>query len=143
MPRPKRMLQQAAEVTTTTPPDHLSETQTIARIVKNAGNNLFQVTLPMPPKANDAVLVELPAKYRNLVWIRRGGYVVIDSSGEHIDTERDNKIRGEIVNIIRDEKAWRKMRFWPAAFKKQELEYEYQAKNSTVGMMPPSDAESD
>lgn len=145
MPRPKRLLQQTAEITTTTPPDALSPTQGIARILKNAGNNLFQVALPhaqnKPVGSGETVLVELPSRYRNLVWIRRGGYVVVDSEGENIDNERDNKIWGEIVNIIREEKSWRKMKYWPEAFKQQELEYSYGDATSKVGQMPPSDDE--
>jgi hypothetical protein len=43
------------------------------------------------------------------VWIKRGSFVVVDTSAM---ADRENKLDGEIVNIVRDEKAWRKMAYW-------------------------------
>ena len=36
---------------------------------------------------------------------------------------RENKLDGEISNIVREEKAWRKMPYWPAAFPVQRSVY--------------------
>jgi probable RNA-binding protein EIF1AD len=104
MPKPKRNLLATVE-DTLTPPDTLTSSQAIARIVKAAGKNLYSAELP----DGKAVLVELEPKFRSTIWIKRGSYVVIDD-----DTlaERDNKLDGEIVNVVRDEKAWRKMSYW-------------------------------
>jgi probable RNA-binding protein EIF1AD len=104
MPRPKRHLLATVE-DTLTPPDALSATQTIARIVKATGKNLYNAELPN----STPVLVELEAKFRSTIWIKRGSYVVVD---DKTLAERENKLDGEIVNVIRDEKAWRKMAYW-------------------------------
>lgn len=104
MPRPKRQLHATVEETLT-PPDILAPTQAIARITKAAGNNLYNAELP----DGKPVLAELEPKFRSTIWIKRGSYVVLDTQAL---ADRDNKLDGEIVNVVRDEKAWRKMRYW-------------------------------
>jgi probable RNA-binding protein EIF1AD len=104
MPRPKRNLHATVE-DTLTPPDALSESQAIARVTKAAGNNLYNAELP----GGKPILVELVAKFRSTIWIKRGSYVVVDNEGL---ADRDNKLDGEIVNVVRDEKQWRKMSYW-------------------------------
>lgn len=106
MGRPKRQLLATIE-DTITPPDVLPEAHLIARIVKAEGKNLYSAELP----GGKQVLAELEPKFRSVVWIKRGSYVVVDTTAL---AERDNKLDGEIVNIVRDEKAWRKMAFWYA-----------------------------
>lgn len=112
---PKRLLH-ATESLTLTPPDNLTESQTIARVVSGAGNNLYNVELPtsfQKLEGSDAkaasVLVELPAQFRNAIWLKRGSYVVVDTAAQE---RRENKIRGSIVNVVRDERAWRKEKYW-------------------------------
>jgi hypothetical protein len=39
--------------------------------------------------------------------VRRGGYVVIETEGY-----AERKINGDIMEIVRDEKEWRKMNYW-------------------------------
>jgi probable RNA-binding protein EIF1AD len=104
MPRPKRNLLATVE-DTLTPPGALTASQQIARITKAAGNNLYNAELP----GGKEVLVELEPKFRSTIWIKRGSYVLVDS-----DTmaDRDNKLDGEIVNVVRDEREWRKMSYW-------------------------------
>ena len=90
---------------TSTPPDELSDSQSIARVVQAIGNNLYNVELP----GGKSALVELPSKFRSTIWLKRGGYVVIDSS---VFEERENKLNGEIINVVTDEKVWRKQAYW-------------------------------
>lgn len=104
MGAPKRKLLATAEETLF-PPDTLSEQQQIARVVKATGNNLYSVELP----SKVSLLVELPAKFRSTIWIKRGSYVVVDTDALE---DRDNKLDGEITNVVRDEKAWRKAAYW-------------------------------
>lgn len=104
MPPPKRNLLATVE-DTLTPLDALSNSRVIARVTKAAGNNLYNVE-----QANGKpLLVELEAKFRSTIWIKRGSYVVVDTESL---AERENKLDGEIVNVVRDEKAWRKMPYW-------------------------------
>jgi probable RNA-binding protein EIF1AD len=104
MPRPKRQLHATAEETLT-PPDTLTPTQVIARITTGAGNNLYNAELP----DRKPLLVELEPKFRSTIWIKRGSYVLVDTQTL---ADRDNKLDGEIINVVRDEKAWRKMGYW-------------------------------
>lgn len=104
MGRSKRDVIAAADETST-PPASLTDTQSIARVVKAEGNSLYTCSLPN----NKTILVELPSRFRNTIWMKRGGYVLIDT--QHADI-RQNKIGGEIINVVRDEHKWRKQPYW-------------------------------
>jgi probable RNA-binding protein EIF1AD len=133
MGRPKRNVQAAAEESST-PPTTLTSTQTIARVIKATGNNLYACTLP----DSQEVLFELPSRFRNTIWIKRGGYVLVETKDA---TERENKIGGEIINVVGDEREWRKRAYWPKEFVKTSNAYQDDSEDeeSTVGKMPPSD----
>jgi probable RNA-binding protein EIF1AD len=104
MGRPKRNLLATAEETLT-PPDALPEGQSIARVTKAAGNNLYNADFP----SGKPILVELPSRFRSTIWIKRGSYVVVDTKAL---ADRDNKLDGEIINVVRDEREWRKQSYW-------------------------------
>ncbi|KAK5094031.1 hypothetical protein LTR70_005473 [Exophiala xenobiotica] len=130
MPPPRRKLQATVEETLT-PPAALSDGQHIARIKNAAGNNLYNVELAG----------ELGARFRSTIWLKRGGFVLVDANTL---ADRENKIDGEIVNVVRDEKAWRKAPFWPKEFaKKFTITSDSDEEESTVGKMPPSEDEDD
>ena len=57
------------------------------------------------------LLVELPMRFRNAVWVRRGGFVLIEMEGF-----TEGKVGGEIVEVIMDEKRWRKEGYWFVEF---------------------------
>lgn len=105
MARPKRNLLATAQETSS-PPSSLDHNHAIARVRKAEGKNLYLVELP---KHTDPLLVELPARFRSQIWIKRGGYVLIDTAAF---LDRDNKLDGEIVNVVREEKEWRKQSYW-------------------------------
>lgn len=104
MGRPKRNIQAAADETST-PPISLTATQSIAKVVKASGNSLYACTLP----DGKEILVELPSRFRNTIWIKRGGFVLVEVKDADA---RENKIDGEILNVVRDEKDWRKQAYW-------------------------------
>lgn len=149
MPRPKRTLHATAALTTT-PPDTLPADHLIARVVKAIGNNLYNVELPSASASTSTTLLspppptlaELNPRFRNTIYLKRGSYIVLDTSAF---ADRDNKLGGEIVNIVRSEKQWRKMGYWPAEFAKKKQEVDESGsegeEESRVGMMPPSDHE--
>src|SRR5271170_7759516 len=89
--------------TSNDPPSELSESQFIARIVKPHGNSLYTVEM----SSKSELLVELPMRFRNAVWVRRGGFVVIETEGFG-----EGKVNGEVMEVVQDEKAWRKMTYW-------------------------------
>lgn len=136
MPPPRRILQAIAEETLN-PPAVLSPTQQIARIIKAEGNNLYSIQVP----SGDQLLVELPSRFRSSIWLKRGGYVLIDTDRK-VFGERENKIDGEIVNVVREEKRWRKGNCWPPEFAKKRVEAtDSDEDKSKVGRMPSSDEE--
>ena len=104
MGRPKRNVLAAAEETTT-PPDSLQSHQSLARVVKPEGNNLYTCELP----SKETLLLELAQRFRNTIWIRRRGYVLAEKYPA--ETEESRAV-GEIVNVVRDEKLWRKQPYW-------------------------------
>ena len=105
MGRPKRKLLATAAETSSPPPD-LDAGHSIALVKKAEGNNLYSVEVP---SGKEPLLVELPSRFRSQIWIKRGGYVVVDRSAL---ADRENKLGGEIVNVVRDEKQWRKQAYW-------------------------------
>ncbi|KAI0387739.1 nucleic acid-binding protein [Hypomontagnella monticulosa] len=133
MGRPKRELRAAAEESLT-PPDQLTETQSLAKVIKPEGNSVYACSLP----DRRTVLVELPVRFRNTIWLRRGGYVLVELAPPK---EQQGKAEGEIVNIVGDEREWRKRSYWPKEFAR--VTHEDDDEDSTVGRMPPSDSEDD
>ncbi|KAF2971070.1 hypothetical protein GQX73_g2520 [Xylaria multiplex] len=132
MVRTKRDVRAAAEESTT-PPSTLTPFQSVARVIKAEGNNLYSCSLPN----QQTVLVELATRFRNTIWIKRGGYVLVDLTPTD---EKKGKLEGEIVNVVREEKEWRKQNYWPKEFAKSTYEDD-EDEESTVGKMPPSDSE--
>lgn len=119
-----------------TPPELLTDSQSIARVKAAAGNNLYSVELP----DSNTLLVELDPRFRSTIWLKRGGFVLVDTAKS---AERKNKIDGEIVNVVRDEKAWKKTQYWPKEFIKSASSAASAGQESKVGRMPPSDNESE
>lgn len=130
MPKPHRNAAAVAEETLT-PPDNLTQTQSIARLKQAAGNNLYHVELP----SGKDFLAELHQKFRSTIWLKRGMFVLVDAAAL---AERDNKLGGEIVNVVGDEKAWKKMAYWPAEFSKRRVVYGDESEDEGP-QMPPSD----
>jgi probable RNA-binding protein EIF1AD len=138
MGRPKRNILATADETST-PPATLSPGEHICQVHKATGNNLFTVTT----EKGQNLLVELPAQFRSTFWIKRGGYVLVNTDAFE---ERENKLDGEIVNVVREEREWRKKSFWPKGFGKRGENYggsDDEEEESTVGKMPPSSDDED
>lgn len=108
MGRPKRDIL-ATVVESATPPDELTPSQSLARVVKAEGNSMYTCELPN----KKAGLFELQSRFQNTVWIKRGGYVLIDvapATGE--GRASNSRVAGEITNVVRDERQWRKQPYW-------------------------------
>lgn len=132
MGRPKREVLATFDETLN-PPATLPPHHCICRVLKAAGNNLFNVE----DAAGKKLLVELPAQFRSKFWIKRRGYVLVNTQAF---AERDNKLDGEIVNLVGDERIWRKLNYWPKEFEKRDVyedSDEDEEEESNVGKMPP------
>ncbi|KAK4574677.1 hypothetical protein LTR86_001518 [Recurvomyces mirabilis] len=132
MPKPKRSINAVAEETLT-PPATLPEQHQIAQLKQAAGKNLYHVEL----SDKQTFLAELNQKFRSTIWLKRGCYVVVDMAALAF---RENKLGGEIVNVVGDEKAWRKMPYWPASFAPKRPAYGDESEDEGP-QMPPSDDE--
>ena len=87
------------------PPSALEPSQALVRVVKPEGNNLYTCELP----SKKPILLELAQRFRNTIWIRRGGIVLAE---RYPDNSEETRAVGEIVNVVRDEKLWRKQSYW-------------------------------
>ncbi|KAL8698997.1 MAG: hypothetical protein Q9224_001603 [Gallowayella concinna] len=133
MAPPKRNLLATAQETSS-PPASLDDGHAIALVRGAQGKNLYLVELP---SNNKPLLVQLASRFRSQIWIKRGGYVLVDTT---TFLGRDNKLDGEIVNVVRDEKEWRKQSYWPPEFvKKSSYPEDSDEEESIVGKMPPTD----
>ncbi|KPM45419.1 hypothetical protein AK830_g1163 [Neonectria ditissima] len=152
MGRPKRNVL-AAAVESMTPPAALEPNQSVVRVVKPEGNNLYTCELPN----TKPIVLELAQRFRNTIWIKRGGFVLAE---RYEDSTPDSRTMGEIVNVVRDEKLWRKQAYWyvlsrerkdettptnprarPQEFSKNTFNLNDSEDDSNVGKMPPSESE--
>ena len=108
MGRSKRAFLATAEETSSPPPS-LPSGHIIARVIKAEGTYVYSVEIP---SQDEPLLVELPSRFRSQIWMKRGGYVVVNTLAFD---DRDNKLAGEIANIVRNEREWRKYPYWSAA----------------------------
>lgn len=95
----------AASEESLTPPDSLTPNQSVVRVIKPEGNNLFACELPN----KKPVVLELAQRFRNTIWIKRGGFVLAE---RYAADSENSRAQGEIINIVRGEKEWRKMSYW-------------------------------
>ncbi|OAA59325.1 Nucleic acid-binding, OB-fold-like protein [Cordyceps fumosorosea ARSEF 2679] len=138
MGRPNRTAAQAAADETLVPPAVLAPNQTLVRVVRPEGSNLFLCALPgAGGQARETILLELAQRFRNTVWLRRGGFALAE---RYEEGAADTRAQGEIINVVRGEKDWRKMPYWPKEFAMAVYDDE-DDQESTVGKMPPSDSE--
>ncbi|KAG6049427.1 hypothetical protein E4U17_006839 [Claviceps sp. LM77 group G4] len=137
MGKPKRNVLAAAEQTLT-PPLALEPNQLLVRVAKPQGNNLYACELP----DKTLLVLELAQRFRNTIWIKRGGFVLAE---RYVDGLSEGRAEGEIVNVVRDEKLWRKQTYWPKEFTKNNSYNisDDDEDDSNVGKMPPSDSEED
>jgi probable RNA-binding protein EIF1AD len=132
MARPKRNVLAAAEESLT-PPAALEPHQSLVRVTKPEGSNVWTCELP----GGKPILLELAQRFRNTIWIKRGGFVLAE---RYQESTEETRAAGEIINVVRDEKLWRKQSYWPKEFNKAR-DLSDDEEESNMGKMPPSDSE--
>ncbi|RKP10970.1 hypothetical protein THASP1DRAFT_27279 [Thamnocephalis sphaerospora] len=89
----------------------------VVRAQGTRGQSLHDVVFPDGRQG----LCTLPPRFRNVLWVKRGHYLLVDlSEGE----QRDNKIDGEIAFVLRPEQVRyiKKHGCWPTAFTTESTE---------------------
>ncbi|CAN6659273.1 hypothetical protein TRVA0_031S01046 [Trichomonascus vanleenenianus] len=120
-----------------TPPDELNDSQVIGTIIKPRGSNLFEFLIPTSHwgkvikkfdleketgKSDEdrTILISMPPKFRNTVFVKRGGYVLVELY-EPSELEGEGKVKADICNIVTDKKDWQRYPYWPTEYKKSEV----------------------
>ncbi|KAF9108216.1 hypothetical protein BGX27_008426 [Mortierella sp. AM989] len=85
----------------------LEDDQQFARVLGTRGKNIHEVQF----KNGEELLVNLPPKFRSLVWVKRGSYVIIQPAEE----EDKTKVSGDIVAVLFPDhiKQYKQRGIWP------------------------------
>ncbi|KAG0317473.1 putative RNA-binding protein eif1ad [Dissophora globulifera] len=85
----------------------LEEGQRFARVLGTRGKNVHDVQF----SDGDELLVNLPPKFRSLVWVKRGSYVIIQPADEDDRT----KVGGDITAVLFPDhiKQYKQEGIWP------------------------------
>lgn len=88
-----------------------TETDSYAKVIETRGKGQFLVSLPGALQ----VLVYMPPKFRNALWIRRGSYVIIRQYPQDQNSTGSN----ELVHVLSGEqiKEIKREGRWPEEFK--------------------------
>lgn len=125
---------------TGSPPDNLGPNEFIACIVKARGNSLYDVKLATSQSESieslhqinrdgkgqeETIVVSMPPKFRNTIFVKRGGFVLIA-----LFDDTPGTVKGEIINIVVNKKDWQRFPYWPQEFKEPERSYEIELSDS-------------
>lgn len=87
------------------------EDQQIVQAIGSRGSNLIEVKLP----SGQQTLCVLPNKFNKKLWIKRGGYLII----QHGDVDPQHSVTGTITSVLYDQDI-RHLKFlqgvWPEEF---------------------------
>ncbi|KAG0198158.1 hypothetical protein BGX28_008385 [Mortierella sp. GBA30] len=100
-----RRKQATSDILTDVP--ELEEGQRFARVLGSRGKNIHEVQFP----DGEELLVNLPPKFRSLVWVKRGSYVIIEPAEEDDKT----KVGGDITAVLFPDhiKQYKQEGIWP------------------------------
>lgn len=70
--------------------DAPKDSQCIVQILKPRGSCLYEVISP----TGEQYLVSMPNRYRKMIWVKRGDYVLTDP------IEEGDKVKGEIIKRL-------------------------------------------
>ncbi|DBA81272.1 hypothetical protein WJX79_004041 [Trebouxia sp. C0005] len=112
-----------------------TDKQQIVRAKLSRGSNIFEAETA---DGRD-LLCFLPAKFNKKLWIKRGGYIIVEEG----DVDVQDKVTATIVKVLfeQDVKALKKLSgVWPAAF---DSNGPSEPKTTMADMLPRSDESSD
>ena len=114
---------------------NLGPSDSIAAIVKGAGSNLFEVVF----SDGSHTLAMLPSKFRKLVWLKRGDYVIVSGADGTTQTARGTAgaVTANVEHILYAD-AVRHLRVngqWPIGLERE--------RDAIIAMAPSGDDEGD
>ncbi|KAL0039758.1 hypothetical protein WJX77_007021 [Trebouxia sp. C0004] len=112
-----------------------TDKQQVVRAKLSRGSNIFEAETA---DGRD-LLCFLPAKFNKKLWIKRGGYIIVEEG----DVDVQDKVTATIVKVLyeQDVKALKKLSgVWPAAFDSNAA---LKPKTATIDMLARSDESSD
>lgn len=87
-------------------PELVPETDTYAKVVESRGKGQFLVSLPC---VGDCILVYMPPKFRNALWIRRGSFVIVRRyEGSSSENELLHVLSPDQIKEIKRDGKWPK-----------------------------------
>lgn len=109
------------------------ENESIVRVVETRGTNQVQVEYPN----GNTILCMTPTKFRKMVWIKKGQYLIISTS---LDSKNTGKIKGMIVHILQDHQIrhLKKEGLWPKEFEIKEKELKEDEKKDEIPSENPN-----
>lgn len=119
------------------PQDELKSSEVIGQLTKGLGNSQHEFLIPQSQysklvahfnreskekitESDRTIVVLMPPKFRNTVFVKRGGLVVVDLYEPNEIDPKQEHILGDISNIVRNQKDWQKMAYFPVEFKEEE-----------------------
>ena len=103
-------------------PALVPETDSYAKVVESRGKGQFLVTLPTSTDAHsESLLVYMPPKFRNALWIRRGSFLIIrryDSSASS-QNELLHVLSPDQIKEIKKDGGWPKEFISEVAFERE------------------------
>eukprot|EP01088_Endostelium_zonatum_P009943 TRINITY_DN23259_c0_g1_i1.p1 TRINITY_DN23259_c0_g1~~TRINITY_DN23259_c0_g1_i1.p1 ORF type:complete len:172 (-),score=61.76 TRINITY_DN23259_c0_g1_i1:16-531(-) len=97
-----------------------NETLKIVQVTEIRGTNILEVRYPDGNK----ILCLMPAKFRKTVWVKKGGYVMIEPFSELVkkDQYKDVKLLGRVAFVLLHSqiKELKKDGHWPQEFKEDD-----------------------
>ncbi|KAI8056231.1 hypothetical protein BDF22DRAFT_774456 [Syncephalis plumigaleata] len=96
--------------------------------------NLHDVVFP---NGNTGICT-LPPRFRNVIWVKRGHYVLVDTSQV---AQRDNKLTGEITHVLQAAQVRyiKQQGLWPEAFTNEATE----TSTATIEQSTKEDSDND
>ena len=96
--------------------ENLSEAQCVCRVASSS-NSLGTLVLVDTPTPDEQAFLRMPKRFRNMLWVRAGTYVVAELDQ---DTPSNEKLGGDIVAVLQLDHIKRMraegMNVWPARF---------------------------
>ena len=108
-------------------PELVPETDTYAKVVESRGKGQFLVSI----EGGDCILVYMPPKFRNALWIRRGSFVIVRRyEGSTSENELLHVLSPDQIKEIKREGKWPKEFTNEILFESEESEHSESAESN-------------